>query len=481
MFLSRDSRRTGQVLILFVIILTVLLGLVGLVLDSGLLMASHRRTQNVADAAALAAAVELMHGKSPADARVAATTFVRDHNRLTDATVTVNIPPTTGPNAGSARHAEVVLTRPYETVFAHLVGVQRDQRVAARSVAGYEQVDPGEGVIALDPRAVPGISVAGGASLTVDGSLLTNSEGAGVDQYGARVDWGLPTSAFASGNGSTIRARYVQVRGGVDTPDNFRNFVEGGPSPLFCGAPLVRDPLRDLPVPQPATVPSITDWSPHPAVVINGGETREFTPGVYTDIQVNTGGTARFAPGVYILSPQQPNQGLRFNGGCIVTGDGVMFYLTGSNYLDNAPGYWDALDDAQNALDGPLPPTGAAQRPAPPDPNFSSVRFASLTCNANSGTVALTGLKDPASPFNGVLFFQRRRSTETMALEGNPGPGVALNGAVYTKWGQLRLSGGGTYRGPFVVGSLALSGSASLSVGGNGSNFGLTRRVYLVE
>jgi hypothetical protein len=32
-----------------------------------------------------------------------------------------------------------------------------------------------------------------------------------------------------------------------------------------------------------------------------------------------------------------------------------------------------------------------------------------------------------------------------------------------------------------VVGSLSLSGSASLGVSGNGTNFGLTRRVYLVE
>jgi hypothetical protein len=480
--MTRYPRRSGQVLVAFVVVLTALFGLLGLVLDGGLLMGSHRRTQNVADAAALAAAMKLMRGETPAAARASATTYVRDHNQLADADVTVNIPPASGPNAGSARHAEVIVSRPYETVFAHLIGAQRNQWVVARACGGFEQVEPGEGVIALDPRAIPGISVSGGASLTVDGSLLDNSQGAGLDQYGARVDWGFPTSAFATGNGSTVRARYVQVRGGVDTLDNFRNFVEGGPSPLFAGAPIVRDPLRNLPVPRPATVPSITDWSRHPAVIVNGGETQEFTPGVYTDIQVNTGGTARFAPGVYILSAQQPNQGLRFNGGGIATGDGVMFYLTGSNYLDNAPGYWDALDDAQNALDGPLPPTsGAAELPAPPDPNFNTVRYASLTSNANSGTVALTGLKDPASPFNGVLIFQGRRNPEAISIEGNPGPGVALVGAIYAKWALLKLSGSGTYRGPFVVGSLALSGSASLSVGGNGSNFGLARRVYLVE
>jgi hypothetical protein len=303
-----------------------------------------------------------------------------------------------------------------------------------------------------------------------------------VDQYGTRVDWGAGKYAFTTGNNAAVRARYVQVRGGVDVPDNYRNFVEGGPSPLFCRAPLVRDPFRELPAPRPATVASITDWSPHPAVTVTGGETRTFTPGVYTDIQVNSGGTARFAPGVYVLCPEQPNQGLRLNGGCTATGDGVMFYLTGSDYLDPAPGYWDAADDARGALDGPLPPTnGPAELPAPPDPNFGQVRFASMTCNANGGTVALTGLKEPASLYNGVLIFQRRRNTETLSIESTAGPGVALVGAVYTKWARLKLAGGGTYRGPFVVGSLSLSGSASLGVSGNGTNFGLTRRVYLVE
>src|SRR5262245_16998345 len=480
--MSRSPRRSGQVLVVFAIVVAVLLGMVGLVLDGGLLMATHRQVQNAADAGALAAAVELMDDKKPEAARAMAATYVLEYNGLVDATVTVNIPPTSGPHAGSTRHVEVIVSSPYDTIFAHLVGVRQDQRVGARAVAGFEQVEPGEGVIALDPRAVPGISVSGGASLLVDGSLLDNSEGAGVDQYGVRVDLGLPNYAFTTGNNSVVRSRHVQVRGGVDTPDNFQNFVQNGPNPVFARAPLVHDPFRHLPVPRPESVSSITDWSRKPAVVVNAGETRDFTPGVYTDIQVNTSGTARFAAGVYVLSPEKPNQGLRLNGGSTVVGDGVMFYLTGSNYLDNSPGFWDAADDAQNALDGPLPPTnGPVQLPPPPDPNFDTVRVASLTSNANGGTIDLTGLKEPASPFNGVLVFQRRRNRETVSIEGNPGPNVSLSGAIYTKWAHLKLSGGGTYRGPFVVGSLSLSGSASLNVGDFGTNFGLTRRVFLVE
>ena len=49
----RPGRRPGKVLVLFTMLLPVLLGLVGLVVDGGLMMAAQRRVQNAADAAAL--------------------------------------------------------------------------------------------------------------------------------------------------------------------------------------------------------------------------------------------------------------------------------------------------------------------------------------------------------------------------------------------------------------------------------------------
>src|SRR5262245_26816670 len=93
------QRRSGKVLVLFVLLLPVLLGLLGLVLDGGLLMAAQRHTQNAADAGAMAAAMDLLRGKSTSTATATATTFVQDHNGLSAAAVTVNIPPQSGAHA----------------------------------------------------------------------------------------------------------------------------------------------------------------------------------------------------------------------------------------------------------------------------------------------------------------------------------------------------------------------------------------------
>src|SRR5258705_1364500 len=87
------DRRSGKILVLLALMLTLLMGMAGLVIDSGLLFASHRNVQNVADSAALAAAMELFRGGTPVQAKDAAKTFVTTYNGLTKATVTVNIPP----------------------------------------------------------------------------------------------------------------------------------------------------------------------------------------------------------------------------------------------------------------------------------------------------------------------------------------------------------------------------------------------------
>src|SRR5207237_7140365 len=93
--LSRNAgpRRPGKILVLFVLLLPVLLGMVGLVVDTGLMMAAHRQAKNAADAAALAAAMDLMLGGSGSSATAAAQTFVQQYNGLASApSPQVNIP-----------------------------------------------------------------------------------------------------------------------------------------------------------------------------------------------------------------------------------------------------------------------------------------------------------------------------------------------------------------------------------------------------
>ena len=69
-------RRSGSLLIWLAVLVPILAGMVGLVIDSGLLLASYREAQNAADAAALAGAYDLIRGTSNATAVTDATTIV---------------------------------------------------------------------------------------------------------------------------------------------------------------------------------------------------------------------------------------------------------------------------------------------------------------------------------------------------------------------------------------------------------------------
>lgn len=482
--LTGPNSRSAKILILFVIMITALLGMLGLVIDGGMAMAAFRRTQNAADSAAQAAAMALFVGNSPANAVTAAQTFMQTHYGIPPGDVTVNVPPASGPYAGDARFAEAIVSRIHNNYLIQIVGAPNSQNVSARAVAGYESIASGEGAIVLDPNARPGLSVQGGATLRVKGAVLVNSQYAGVDQYGQTVTWPGYAQQYAmtTSNNSTMQASLFLVRGGVDTVANYTSYDAGGPSPLYCRYPSISpDPLRSMPAPTPANTPSISNWTRQNAISVSNGQNRTFTPGVYRDIQITQGATVTFNPGVYIMSPQNNNEGLRINGSCTVTGNGVMFYLTGDNYLaGGSPGIRDTTDDAQNALDGPLPPTSAGSIPASTDPE-RNVRFATLDINATSANLTLTGLSDSTSPHDGILFFQRRRNTNTAQIQGNAGTNVTLGGAIYAKWARFSLSGGGRYDAQFVVGSMSVSGQATVTILGTGDSFGLANQVFLVE
>src|SRR5690242_19816314 len=73
------QRRRGVTLILFAILAPVLVGMVGLVVDAGLLMAASRQAQNAADAAALGAAMDLYRGSASSTALATANSFIADN------------------------------------------------------------------------------------------------------------------------------------------------------------------------------------------------------------------------------------------------------------------------------------------------------------------------------------------------------------------------------------------------------------------
>lgn len=447
---SLRRARTGAVLVQVAIILPALLGLVGLVIDGGLLMARYRKAQTAADAAAIATAKELLEGRSDATAISVGSSYAIDYNDLPGATVTINIPPSSGPFAGDRAYAEAVVTAPQQTWFIQVLGVNRQQGVQARSVAGSQPVTPSAGVIVLDPAARPGLGVSGGGTLSVNGGVLVNSEGGGVDENGASVNNGSTGYAAAASNNGVFLASDIQVVGGVNTPANFRNIDPGNSdSPLHANALPQLDPLLYLPVP---TVANGANPIEYPAVSVSGNQNVTLWPGVYPSISI-IGGTVTFEPGIYVI-----------RGGALkiteqnVTAQGVMFYVTGNDY--------NVLTGLPDALDLDIPP-----------PASGNATFGSVTINAG---LKFGAYKNPSSPFDGMLFYQRRRNTQTFNIQGNSASGN-LAGTIYAKWAPIKIAGQGTYDAQFVVASLDVTGSGTVRIDYAGKSLGRSSQLFLVE
>jgi hypothetical protein len=177
-------RRSGQTLILFALLFPVLLGMVGLIIDGGLMMAAFRQTQNVADAAALAASMDRIRGETKFAATATATTFVRDpqFNNMPDATVVINMPPLSGPYAGNGDYTEAILTNRVQTTFIQILGVNRDQRVQARAVAGFEAT--------AIPGAAPGCRSRGAAPCRSRAPSWSTRKGRGWTKRTDGWTWG---------------------------------------------------------------------------------------------------------------------------------------------------------------------------------------------------------------------------------------------------------------------------------------------------
>ena len=451
--------RKAKTLLLFMVLSPVLVGWVGLVIDGGLLMAGQRQAQNAADAAALAGAMNMMQGGTITTARAAANPFLAS-NGLSNAPALVsgtsfNIPPKQGPFKGNSQYVEVIVTNPVQTYFIQAVGASSTANVTARAVAGYEAVTAGEGGAVLDPTAVPGLSISGGATLLVHGRVVINSQGAGYDQSGNYINLGYSQYAATTGNNSTLQGTDIRVVGGVDTPANFQNVPGNVGNPLHAGVLPEPDPLEYLATPTTANGVNSTSrgaWK--------NGTQASLLPGVYDSLEIKNA-NYNFPAGIYVIK----GGNFSITGNSTVTGSGVMFYLTGSNY-DSTTGSPDSSDG------GSSPPTSG-------NPTFGGITINGGS-GANAGTVNLTGLNDSTSPFNGMLFYQRRWNTQGADINGGSDV-TQLNGTIYAKWAQFKLDGAGVYNSQFLVGSLALSGQANITINYAGKNLGKAPQVFLVE
>ena len=486
---SSSPRRQGKILVLMMILVPVFCGIAGLIIDGGLLMLESRHAQNVADAAATAAATELRLGNGTAAAISAAETEVQTSNGMTDAIVTVHVPPQTGPYAGVSNYVEVRIEQSVNTHLIHVLSGRQTETAAARAVAGVEDATDNAAVIVLDPDpspfstdpvplAVPlnlpsimgGLEVLGLGNARVQNAVIVNTRWGGVDENnepageGAGPPYGvscmplLPTTKFYASD--------LRVAGGVDDPTNYRNVQAGQPSPLQANRLPVPDPLKTLPVPTlaaDAVNVKATNYGGKSIVALPLFPVT-LNPGVYDYITVVTG-TVVFNPGVYIIRGIDPEtqHALQLAAGK-VQANGVMFYITNTASYSPATGSPDASD-------GETEPASSG----------SGTLLSSAVINLGLLGSSFSPLNSPNSPFDGMMIYQRRQDRRAIILvQENLIAGGTLQGTVYAKWGHVILAGRGEYTARFAAGTMRLIALLDMSI--NPSNpFPPARDVFLVE
>ncbi|MBI5085062.1 MAG: hypothetical protein HZB13_10760 [Acidobacteria bacterium] len=298
-FPESRRRRSGQVLLIGTVAGTMLFGMVGLGLDVGYVYYQKRKVQSAADAAAIAAILEM--SRSPAGNYVQAG---RDDAKLNGfengvggVTTDLTTPPAGGPHAGNPQYVEAVVTKDVKTYFLGLLNLSA-MRVTAKAEA---RLGPGTSCVYLmDPSQEDQFRVAGTFSATC--GLMANSNSSKALDL---------NSGSATASGFYTNGRYV---------GSFN------PTPLI-NQPRVPDPLAYL---QPPTFPAANYYG------VNVTDSTPLNPGVYHGgIPVAAGVRANFNPGIYVLN----GGGLVTSGGptSFLSGIGVSFYFTARQPVPSPP------------------------------------------------------------------------------------------------------------------------------------------------
>ncbi len=127
-----DAR--GASMIMVAVALPVVIGALGLGIDTGLWYLEKRKLQQAADSASLGAVRVLQNGGSLADAKMAALNDARRNGYTAQCDGCFQSPPTSGPYAGKSNAVEITFKRDLPLVFSRYF-IKTAQTVSARSVS----------------------------------------------------------------------------------------------------------------------------------------------------------------------------------------------------------------------------------------------------------------------------------------------------------------------------------------------------------
>ncbi|MFZ1085192.1 MAG: pilus assembly protein TadG-related protein [Terracidiphilus sp.] len=392
MRMLRDER--GSVLALTALSMTMLLSFMALAIDLGNIYYNQRQLQTLADAAAMAGALEVdtCAGTAKCSQMTTAATkaLTEGGNAGSAVTLTINNGPSalgaSDPNNANLNYVEAIVSTPVKTYFAKMFGVYT-LTITARAEAGkatptYPTCDLSSGGAGTD------ITVNGGGKIQdAPGSncnVTSDSNSPGTCSGGTpsvTVNGSVTTSSL-----NTV-GNLCDTNGGAVVPSDTNPFV-----------PNVPDPFASL---VPPTPPAATTTPSYGGFSAPNNSTTNFYPGTYTgNVSLNGGNyTVNFEPGLYYFDAS-----VTFSNAAVTSTSGgvTFFFAPGANLTVNS---------------------GVSFNLTAPD----------LTSQADGSKVTTI----TPNPYNGILIWQ---PTGPFILDATSN--ITLNGAVYVPNGQLTVNGG---------------------------------------
>ena len=395
-----DDRR-GAAALTIAIAFTGLAGLAGLGAEGTTWYYTQRSMQGASDAAAHTAATAMMMQTPSAAAITQAKSVAANFgfSSGTGATVTVNIPPTSGSHTGSTDAAEVIISQPVTMMFSGMF-MSSAPTIGTRSVAIASANTNPPCVMTLDLNQEVSMSTNGTPALSLTNcSLYVNSSGSNALNLG----------------GGTINAAAAYVVGGEN--GNGLTTTNG----LHTGVPPHPDPYAD--VPNPTSLPASPSGSKN-NYHLSGNKTDNFCSGVSnctyvfsSGLKVDGGSTVNLCPGTYYIDGGQ----LNLQGGAVLNAPptaNTTPAMSASVCGTNTTGGVTII--LMNSTTGGDPATTS----------FSANSVATLTA-PTSGT------------YSGLALFQERKtcsSTCTSSMGG--GSTQNIQGAIYMPNNAVDFGGG---------------------------------------
>lgn len=501
----RDRRRAsaGQILVLFALSLIVVLAGMAVVLDGGRVYAERRKTQNAADAAAMAGAAKLVKadpgGSLPAVLAAACAAAFANGSYGTGAVdgqcgtfgtvVQVHVPGSedggtmmvnVNPKFENPGYVQVGITTSFRSFMSGILGLSN----FAASALAVAVNSPGNGlgdakILVLDPSSC--------GVLQLNGSNVVNVTGGDV-----QVD----SSAAKSSDAACTNKNAATTSGGA-TLNNAGglNYIVGsgdttGVTPAWAPAAYKADPLTRVTVPpfdntalSPADLAGGTWNAPSPWTAMGTATAR---PGVYWGgITVTNGDTLTLSGGTYIMA----GGGFNIQGGTVTGTDGVTLIYTMDPYCNSsAPSGCSPSAQKSGDLDG-----------SHLNGNNSSVGQGTSATAGSWGT-PLSALRpqvlnpDPYSLTNILIYVDRKALVQdsspgpcpntTLNIGGNGYFNFATGSIIYAPCSVVNLHGTSvppSQGGAVVSWQVVISGTKDLNLGGPAAGSYPTAQSNLVQ